>query len=99
MFKAITGITPRAYAIAHRAERLRDGLARRDTTVTEAIYEAGYNSAGRFYATSDQVLGMTPTKYRAGGAGSYSHALSMGSQAPPTGIAVLSVGTTKPPMT
>ena len=68
VFKAITGITPRAYVIAHRAERLREGLARREATVTEAIYEAGYGSSGRFYATSDQVLGMTPTKYRAGGA-------------------------------
>ena len=38
-------------------------------TVTEAIYDAGYNSNGRFYATSNQVLGMTPTNYRAGGAG------------------------------
>ena len=36
--------------------------------VTEAIYDAGYNSSGRFYAEADQVLGMTPTRYRAGGA-------------------------------
>ena len=37
-------------------------------SVTEAIYAAGFNSAGRFYETSDAMLGMTPTKYRAGGA-------------------------------
>ena len=36
--------------------------------MTEAIYDAGFNSSGRFYATTDQVLGMTPTTYRAGGA-------------------------------
>jgi AraC family transcriptional regulator, regulatory protein of adaptative response / methylated-DNA-[protein]-cysteine methyltransferase len=67
VFKAITGLTPRAYAAAHRAERVRRELGR-SRTVTEAILDAGFNSAGRFYATSDEVLGMTPTDYRAGGA-------------------------------
>lgn len=67
VFKAITGLTPKAYAAAHRAERVRAGLAK-SGTVTEAIYEAGYNSNGRFYETSNQVLGMTPTSYRKGGA-------------------------------
>jgi AraC family transcriptional regulator, regulatory protein of adaptative response / methylated-DNA-[protein]-cysteine methyltransferase len=67
VFKAITGLTPRAYAAAHRAERVRAGLGK-SGTVTEAIYDAGYNSNGRFYETSNQVLGMTPTSYRAGGA-------------------------------
>ncbi len=38
------------------------------STVTEAIYGAGYNSSSRFYEKSNEVLGMTPTKYRAGGA-------------------------------
>lgn len=65
--KAVTGLTPRAYAAAHRAKRVRAELARRGT-VTEAIYGAGYNSNGRFYEKSNQVLGMTPTNYRAGGA-------------------------------
>ena len=36
--------------------------------MTEAIYGAGYGSNGRFYETSDAVLGMTPSNYRAGGA-------------------------------
>lgn len=67
VFKAITGLTPRAYAAAHREERVRAGLAR-SGTVTEAIHDAGYNSSGRFYEKSNQVLGMTPTSYRAGGA-------------------------------
>jgi AraC family transcriptional regulator of adaptative response/methylated-DNA-[protein]-cysteine methyltransferase len=35
--------------------------------VTHAIYDAGFNSGGRFYAESDRLLGMTPTEYRAGG--------------------------------
>lgn len=66
IFKAVTGITPKAYATAHRANKLRDQLGRSDT-ITEAIYEAGYNSSGRFYENSHQQLGMTPSDYRAGG--------------------------------
>jgi AraC family transcriptional regulator of adaptative response/methylated-DNA-[protein]-cysteine methyltransferase len=67
-FKAVTGVTPRAYAAAHRAQRVRDELTRSET-VTEAIYGAGFNSNGRFYAESTGLLGMTPSKYRAGGVG------------------------------
>lgn len=68
VFKAVTGLTPRAYGAAQRAKRLRGELAQGDS-VTQAIYDAGYNSSGRFYAESDQLLGMTPSDYRAGGAG------------------------------
>lgn len=67
VFKAVTGLTPRAYAAAHRAKRVRSELER-SGTVTEAIYGAGFGSNGRFYETSDAVLGMTPSNYRAGGA-------------------------------
>ena len=67
VFKAVTGVTPKAYAAAHRARRMRRELDRSDT-VTQAIYDAGYNSSGRFYEESNRVLGMTPTTYRAGGA-------------------------------
>ncbi|WP_148864516.1 bifunctional DNA-binding transcriptional regulator/O6-methylguanine-DNA methyltransferase Ada [Marinobacter fonticola] len=65
-FKAVTGVSPRAYAEAHRARRVRQGLAN-GASVTDTLYEAGYNSNGRFYAQSNQMLGMTPTQYRAGG--------------------------------
>jgi AraC family transcriptional regulator of adaptative response/methylated-DNA-[protein]-cysteine methyltransferase len=67
VFKAITGLTPKAYAVAQRAKRVRSTLGTCGT-VTEALYGAGYNSSGRFYATADEVLGMTPSSYRAGGA-------------------------------
>jgi AraC family transcriptional regulator, regulatory protein of adaptative response / methylated-DNA-[protein]-cysteine methyltransferase len=67
VFRAITGLTPREYAAAHRAKRVRNELSR-SGTVTEAIFDAGYNSNGRFYEKSNQILGMTPTNYRAGGA-------------------------------
>jgi len=68
VFTSLAGVTPRAYAAAHRAGRVRDELARR-STVTEAIYGAGFNSSGRFYAAAPGVLGMTPTSFRSGGAG------------------------------
>src|SRR5256714_8712951 len=69
VFKDATGLTPRAYAAAHRARRVREALApQRSDTVTQALYEAGYPSNGRFYAESDAVLGITPTAWRAGGA-------------------------------
>jgi AraC family transcriptional regulator of adaptative response/methylated-DNA-[protein]-cysteine methyltransferase len=68
IFKAATGVTPKAYAAAQRARRVRDELSRTDT-VTDAIYGAGFNSNGRFYAASSDLLGMTPTDFRSGGTG------------------------------
>ena len=66
VFKSVTGVTPKAYADARRAERVRQALGEAGT-ITEAIYDAGFNSGGRFYEQSDKVLGMTPTRFRAGG--------------------------------
>lgn len=66
VFKAQTGLTPKAYASAQRARRVRDALQQAGT-VTQAMYEAGYNSSGRFYEQADAVLGMTPGDYKAGG--------------------------------
>ena len=66
LFKTITGLTPKKYAAAQRAKRVRGTLST-SGTVTEALYDAGYHSNGRFYATSNEVLGMTPSNYRAGG--------------------------------
>jgi AraC family transcriptional regulator of adaptative response/methylated-DNA-[protein]-cysteine methyltransferase len=68
VFKALTGVTPKAYADAHRRTRVRDQLTR-SATVTDAIYDAGFNSSGRFYGASPELLGMTPTAFRAGGDG------------------------------
>lgn len=66
LFKKITGLTPRAYAAAHKAERVKEELARgRD--VTHAIYAAGYGSSSRFYESAESRLGMRPSDYRAGG--------------------------------
>ena len=67
MFKAATGLTPKGYAAAYRAGKVRESLAS-GHSVTAAIYDAGFNSSGRFYEKSTGMLGMTPSHYRAGGA-------------------------------
>lgn len=69
MFKAATGLTPKAYASAQRARRLREALAGDTATVTDAIYDAGFQSSSRFYATSDARLGMAASAWRKGGQG------------------------------
>src|ERR1700753_3449810 len=65
-FKAVTGLTPKDYADGHRASKVREGLVN-GSSITEAIYDAGFNSSGRFYEKSKDMLGMTPSQYRAGG--------------------------------
>jgi len=66
VFKSLTGLTPRAYAHAHRARRTREQLGR-GSSVTAAAFDAGFNSSGRFYEAAQQMLGMQPGRYRAGG--------------------------------
>jgi AraC family transcriptional regulator of adaptative response/methylated-DNA-[protein]-cysteine methyltransferase len=68
VFKVLIGVTPKEYAMAHRTRRVRQELLK-SNSVTEAIYSAGFSSSGRFYAKSTETLGMTPTKFRKGGAG------------------------------
>src|SRR6201987_1318896 len=67
VFKVATGLTPKSYAAAYRAKKVREGLVSANS-VTEAMYDAGFNSSGRFYEKSTGILGMTPSQYRAGGA-------------------------------
>jgi len=68
VFKMFTGVTPKAYAAAHRSRRVRDKLST-GTPVTEAIHGSGFQSSGRFYETSTEQLGMTPTAFRKSGDG------------------------------
>lgn len=68
VFKQVTGVSPRDYALARRAERLRLALEG-GAAVTDACYRAGYRSSGGFYRDAPAALGMTPGAYRAGGAG------------------------------
>jgi AraC family transcriptional regulator, regulatory protein of adaptative response / methylated-DNA-[protein]-cysteine methyltransferase len=67
LFKSATGVTPKAYAVALRQKRMREKLGK-SKSVTEAIYDSGFNSSGRFYVDSARVLGMTPSAFRDGGA-------------------------------
>ncbi|MBC3948842.1 bifunctional DNA-binding transcriptional regulator/O6-methylguanine-DNA methyltransferase Ada [Pseudomonas folii] len=66
VFKTVTGLTPKAYADAHRAKKIRQQLAS-GGSITDALYDAGFNSSSRFYAASDALLGMKPAQYRQGG--------------------------------
>lgn len=68
IFKAVMGITPKAYMNAERARRLREGLET-ESSVTAAIYGAGYGSSSRFYEGAQDRLGMTASAYRRGAKG------------------------------
>lgn len=68
VFRRVTGVTPGAYAAAHRRQRTQQALSEAET-VTEAIYRAGYVSSGRFYEDSADHLGMSPRHFRQGGQG------------------------------
>lgn len=67
VFRRLTGLTPREYAATHRDRKLKARLER-GTSVTDAIFDAGYGSNSRFYEGSNARLGMTPHRYRSGGA-------------------------------
>ena len=69
VFKAVTGLTPKAYASAHRSQKVRDGL-KGQHSVTDALYGAGFNSNSRFYESANHLLGMKPSDYKAGGTNS-----------------------------
>lgn len=68
LFKKLTGLTPKDYAMAHQSARMREALPDA-ASVTDAIYAAGYSSSSRFYERADSVLGMDASRYRAGGKG------------------------------
>ncbi|TFG66288.1 MAG: bifunctional DNA-binding transcriptional regulator/O6-methylguanine-DNA methyltransferase Ada [Anaerolineales bacterium] len=68
LFKKFAGVTPRQYAVTVRDNRVRSDL-QSTSNITEAIYEAGFNSSSQFYDTSADTLGMQPSSYRQGGTG------------------------------
>ncbi len=65
-FKRFVGVTPHQYAMEKRAERLKAGL-KNGVKVTDAIYQAGYQSSSSVYEQSTEQLGMTPAEYQRGG--------------------------------
>jgi AraC family transcriptional regulator, regulatory protein of adaptative response / methylated-DNA-[protein]-cysteine methyltransferase len=68
MFKDVTGVTPRDYFKARQIAQIGQSV-QSTATVTQAIYESGFNSSGRFYENTNSMLGMTPKAYKSGGAG------------------------------
>lgn len=68
LFKATTGVTPKAYAAARRTDRVRQRLGRGES-VTTALHRAGFRSHGRFYDGVQRKLGMAPSRFRRGGEG------------------------------
>jgi AraC family transcriptional regulator of adaptative response/methylated-DNA-[protein]-cysteine methyltransferase len=67
-FKALMGVSPKAYGDECRRRRVR-GLLKNDDSVAGALYEAGYGSSSRLYENADSWLGMTPASYARGGKG------------------------------
>lgn len=68
VFKRAVGLSPAQYHRALRVERAGKALSE-GASVTEAIYEAGFGAASRFYDASKGRLGMTPSAWREGGRG------------------------------
>jgi AraC family transcriptional regulator of adaptative response/methylated-DNA-[protein]-cysteine methyltransferase len=68
IFTRDTGLSPASYARALREERARSALSA-SGSVTEAIYEAGFESPSRFYDSMEGKLGMKPSAWARGGAG------------------------------
>jgi AraC family transcriptional regulator of adaptative response/methylated-DNA-[protein]-cysteine methyltransferase len=68
VFTRLTGLSPAVYARALREERAREALAEGES-VTGAIYDAGFESASRFYDSMQGRLGMAPSAWVKGGAG------------------------------
>ncbi|MHA6718939.1 bifunctional DNA-binding transcriptional regulator/O6-methylguanine-DNA methyltransferase Ada [Sphingomonas sp. RS6] len=91
LFKRATGVTPAAYARGLRARRAVTALGE-ETSVTAAIYEAGYSAPSRFYETANDRLGMTPSAWRAGGAGVTIHWTVAATSLGPLLIAATEIG-------
>jgi AraC-like DNA-binding protein len=64
-FRAAYGETPYAYLATRRIERAKALLRRGDLSVTEVCMTVGFSSLGSFSARFTQLVGETPTAYRA----------------------------------
>ena len=67
-FKTVVGVTPKEFAAALRARRVKEGLAD-GASVTQSLYDAGFNASSRFYEEAPQRLGMNPKIYKNGATG------------------------------
>jgi AraC-like DNA-binding protein len=64
-FRAAYGETPYAYLMTRRIERVKALLRRGDMSVSEACWAVGCTSLGSFSARFTELVGETPTTYRA----------------------------------
>lgn len=87
-FKAVVGLTPKEFHEAERVKTFKAGL-KSGSSVTEAIYDAGFGSSSRVYERVDTRLGMTPLQYRQGGRG-----LAISHAAAQTPLGLLMIGAT-----
>jgi AraC family transcriptional regulator of adaptative response/methylated-DNA-[protein]-cysteine methyltransferase len=67
-FKRVMGISPRQYLTARKFGNFK-ALVRKGESVTDSLYESGFNSSSRLYEHASEELGMTPATYSRGGRG------------------------------
>lgn len=67
-FKRVMGISPRQYMAARKIDTFKN-LVRKGESVTNSLYESGFNSSSRLYEHASEELGMTPATYSRGGRG------------------------------
>jgi AraC family transcriptional regulator of adaptative response/methylated-DNA-[protein]-cysteine methyltransferase len=65
LFKEVTGLSPKQYANSQLRRRMQHELSA-GSTVTDAIFAAGFQSTSRFYEKSSELLGMSAGEYRSG---------------------------------
>jgi len=68
IFKRDLGVSPAEYARGLRNQRAQQAL-KSNGRVTDAVYDAGYQSPSGFYSDAKERLGMTPSAWRDGGRG------------------------------
>ena len=68
-FQRVLGVTPKEYARAQRRERFRQQVRNPASSVTNALYAAGFGSSSRLYQDSNSAFGMRPSAMKAHGAG------------------------------
>ena len=64
-FRAAFGETPYSYLMTRRIERAKALLRRGDLSVTEVCFEVGCTSLGSFSSRFTELVGETPSAYRA----------------------------------
>jgi transcriptional regulator GlxA family with amidase domain len=64
-FRAVFGETPHRYLQRRRVERAMELLRETDRSVTEICFDTGFNSLGTFSRTFSEIVGESPSGYRA----------------------------------